>query len=351
MNPSVISFNAADPNLKLIREAAQQARMGRIVAFPTETVYGIGVPISRKESLERLYQIKGRDRAKPFTYHIGDWDQLAFLNVVRNSSFRYLSKKFWPGPLTLIVQNNDGEKVGIRYPRSLPASALISAAGEPFFGTSANRSGEPSAKTAEEVIRSIGDQIDLLIDGGPCEIGMDSTVVDVTLSPPQMLREGAEVAAIREAVDEIAYGRIPRKKILVVCTGNSCRSPMAAGLLRTELKHRRLDHEIEVSTCGILARDGASATTEAIYVMKNREIDISDHRTRSCRREDILDSDLILAMSRDHYDFLVGLVPEVQRKIKVFEITDPIGLGMSVYEEVVKKLEEKIKSEWQEIIK
>ena len=125
---------------------------------------------------------------------------------------------------------------------------------------------------------------------------------------------------------------------------------MAAALLQKELKRRRLDQEIEVSSCGILARDGGSATPEAICVMKNREIDISAHRTRSARRQEILESDLILAMSKEHYDFLVGLVEGVKDRIKVLDIQDPIGMGMQVYEEAVQKLEGKLKKEWDTLV-
>jgi len=348
--PTVIRFNPADPNLKEIRGAAQFAREGKIVAFPTETVYGIGVPCSREAGLERLYEIKGRERGKPFSYHIGDWDQLAMLDVVRTPAFRYFSKKFWPGPVTLVAEGFEGKKIGIRYPRSLPACMLIASAGEPFFATSANRSGEPSPKTAQQVIQALGNTIDVVIDGGPCQIGLDSTVVDVTAEPPAILREGAELVGIKEAIQEVESGRIPRRKILVVCTGNSCRSPMMAGLLQREVRRKHLDQQIEILTCGILARDGGTATTEAVYVMKNREIDISSHRTHACRKEDVLDSDLILAMDQSHCDFLVGLVPQIKDKVKVLGISDPIGLGISVYEEVVEKLEQKLKNEWGTIV-
>ena len=351
MTATVIRFDPADPNFRAIREMAQQARAGRIIAFPTETVYGIGAPASRPEAVERLYAIKGRDRSKPFAYHIGDWDQLVFLNIARTPAFRYLAKQFWPGPVTLIVQTERGEKIGIRFPRSLLASTLIASSGEPFLATSANLSGQPSPRTAEEVLQALGDKIDYVVNAGPCELGKDSTVVDTTMNPPEILREGAEVEMVRQAIGEIQSGRIPRKKIVIICTGNSCRSPMAAGLLLDELKRKRLDREIEVSTSGILARDGGMATPEAILVMKNREIDISGHRSRSCRREDLLEADLILAMAQEHYDFLVGLVPGIKEKIKVLDVKDPIGQGIPLYEQAVQDLEKKLKKEWDLIIK
>lgn len=351
MNPTVVKFNPADPNFRLIRDVAQQARSGKVVGFPTETVYGIGAPASRTEAVERLYAIKGRDKSKPFAYHIGDWDQLIYLKITRTPAFRYLSKRFWPGPVTLIAKTERGEKIGIRFPRNLPAATLIVSSGEPFVATSANLSGEASPRTAEEVLKSIGSKIDYLIDAGPCELGKDSTVVDTTTEVPTILREGAEADNIRAAIDDVKAGKIPRKKIEIICTGNSCRSPMAWGFLLSELKRKHLDKEIEVTTSGILARDGGMATPEAVLVMKNREIDISSHRSRSCRREELLDADLVLAMSKEHYDFLVGLVPGIKDKIKVLDVKDPIGQGIPMYEEAVSDIERKLKKEWELIVK
>lgn len=351
MNPTVVRFDHADPNFRLIRDVAQQARSGKIVAFPTETVYGIGAPASRTEAVDRLYTLKGRDKTKPFAYHIGDWDQLIHLKVIRTPAFRYLSKKFWPGPVTLIVQTERGEKVGIRFPRNLCAITLIVSSGEPFVATSANLSGEPSPRTAEEVMKNLGSKIDYLIDAGPCELGKDSTVVDTTPPVPALLREGTEAGSVRAAIEEVQGGKIPRKKIEIICTGNSCRSPMAWGLLLNELRRKHLDQEIEVTTSGILARDGGMATPEAVFVMKNREIDISGHRSRSCRREELLDADLVLAMAKEHYDFLVGLVPGIKDKIKVLDVKDPIGQGIPMYEDAVNDIEKKLKREWDLIVK
>ena len=125
---------------------------------------------------------------------------------------------------------------------------------------------------------------------------------------------------------------------------------MAAGYLASELRRKGLQDQIEVFSCGIGARNGASATTEAQLVMKNREVDISGHLSRACTKEDIQNADIVYAMSNDHLIFITGFVPEVKSKIKVFNIPDPIGMGMMIYEEVANNIEKKIKENWKDII-
>ncbi|HXV27687.1 MAG TPA: L-threonylcarbamoyladenylate synthase, partial [bacterium] len=276
----LVKIDPRDPDLARIREVARASREGKIVAFPTETVYGIGGPVSVQGLREKLIHLKGRNENKPFSYHIGEWDMVDFLGISRTSVFRYFSRLFWPGPVTLLLKTKDHDKVGIRFPSHRLTRTLINATGEPFIATSANLSGEPSPRTAEEVMQKLGSQIDYLIDGGPTEFREDSTVVDLTTGPPEILRRGAKITEVEKAVEKVRTGKFPRKKILFVCTGNSCRSPMAVGWLGYELKRKGMGDEIEVASCGIAARMGVPPTAEAVYVMKNREIDISEHRSR-----------------------------------------------------------------------
>lgn len=125
---------------------------------------------------------------------------------------------------------------------------------------------------------------------------------------------------------------------------------MAAGWLTNELHRKGLADQIEVISCGVGARVGSPATAEAVFVMKNRELDISAHRSRPCTRQDVTDADLIIAMSPEHAAFLTGMQPASRPKIKIFNVPDPIGLGMMIYEDVIRSIEKKLKEEWSNII-
>ena len=348
--PGVIKIDGHDPELARIREVANACKEGKVVAFPTETVYGIGGCMSASGIENRLREIKGRSDTKPFSFHIGDWTMLDVLKVKKTPLVRTMARQFWPGPVTLVVLDHKGQKIGIRFPKNRIALALIQEVGEPFIATSANASGKPSPHTAHQVIEQLPGAYDQLIDGGKTELMLDSTVVDLTGDVPVILRKGAHGAEVEKAVAKIEAGKCPRKRILIVCTGNSCRSPMGEGWLRHEIEKNGLSAEIEVISCGISARDGLPCTPEAEFVMRNREIDMSKFRSRFCRKGDLWCSDLILAMAVQHAEDIAKMLPEAKERTITLNVEDPIGMGMNVYEKTLSDIETKMKQHMNRIL-
>jgi L-threonylcarbamoyladenylate synthase len=184
----------------LIANAVALIQSGEVVAFPTDTVYGIGVHAWNQDAVRRLYDIKERPAHKAIALLLSRLEQMADVTDSDTPALRELAGAYWPGPLTVVVPWNpsveEGARqpfstVGVRVPDHPVALALISAVGTPLATTSANLSGAPSAVSAQEVARQIGDRVALIIDGGLCPGGRDSSVVDLTTSPPTVRRVGA----------------------------------------------------------------------------------------------------------------------------------------------------------------
>lgn len=334
-----------------LREVAGELLRGKIVSFPTDTVYGLGVSASSPEAVSRLYELKQRDRSKSFTYHIGNLDALERLNIIQSRAFRFLVNQFWPGPVTLIALNRKEEKIGLRLPKHPIALSLLEQCSELVLATSANRSGEAPAASAQDVLQAFQDQVDIVIDGGTCEWGQDSTVVDTVQMPPIIVRRGVYADRIDQTIRKIELGKFPRKKVLIVCTGNTCRSPMAEGRLRAELRRKGLDEQIEVGSCGIYAREGSLPTAEAILTLKNDEISIEGFRSHVCRRQDVIFADLILVMGEEHERFISTLYPPAKDRIITLGVEDPIGRPIESYQKCYESIREKISGVWPEVIK
>ena len=193
-----------------IRRAAALLRAGELVAFPTETVYGLGADALNGEAAARIFAAKGRPADNPLIAHIAGESGLAGLIAGEPCACaRKLMRAFWPGPMTLIFPKSPRvprevtaglDTVAVRMPSHPVARTLISAAQTPIAAPSANRSGRPSPTTAAHVLEDMEGRIPLILDGGPCEVGLESTVVDVTGARPRILRPGGVTLEMLEGV-------------------------------------------------------------------------------------------------------------------------------------------------------
>jgi L-threonylcarbamoyladenylate synthase len=192
-----------------IEQAARALRAGRLVAFPTETVYGLGAIATNDRAVAAIFAAKGRPRFNPLIVHVTDADAARAL-VRWNGTAEGLAARFWPGALTLVLPraagcplsllvSAGGDTVGLRAPAHPVAQALLAATVLPVAAPSANPAGQVSPTTASHVEAGLGDRIDLIVDGGPCPIGVESTVLDVTCTPPRLLRPGGVTRAALEA--------------------------------------------------------------------------------------------------------------------------------------------------------
>ncbi|HEY8078818.1 MAG TPA: L-threonylcarbamoyladenylate synthase [Labilithrix sp.] len=213
--PRVLPIDAERPDPAVIAEAAAVLRSGGLVAFPTETVYGLGARGLHGDEVAKIFAAKGRPPNHPLILHVPDELSASAIASVWSETASRLAGAFWPGPMTLVVPRRASvpdlvsaglPTVGIRVPAHPVAHELVRAAGEPIAAPSANAHMHVSPTTAEHVVRSLGDAVDLVLDAGPCEHGIESTVVDASVDPPRVLRPGAlGLDALRSVVPAIAY--------------------------------------------------------------------------------------------------------------------------------------------------
>ncbi len=194
----------------------QILRAGGLVAFPTETVYGLGADASSAAAVRRIFEAKGRPSSHPVIVHLQRVEQLADWAREVPDAARRLAERYWPGPLTLILKRAPGvidavtggqDTIGLRVPAHPVAQALLAAFGGGIAAPSANRFGRVSATTAQHVRDELGDRVDLILDGGACPVGIESTIVDLSSGAPTLLRPGRVTPQEIEALLEVPVGR------------------------------------------------------------------------------------------------------------------------------------------------
>ncbi|MEM1515347.1 MAG: L-threonylcarbamoyladenylate synthase [Thermoproteota archaeon] len=205
----ILKVDEENPDPEKIMLAANVIRSGGLVAFPTETVYGLGADALNPDAVREIYVAKMRPMDNPIIVHVAKKDDVYRLTVDVPGSVEKLIESFWPGPLTLILKASsiipkvtigDLDTIAIRMPKHRVALALIREAGRPIAAPSANLSGRPSPTLAEHVIQDLYGRIDIILDAGPANIGVESTVLDLTCNPPQILRPGGVTCEELKAV-------------------------------------------------------------------------------------------------------------------------------------------------------
>ncbi len=348
----IFQLDYQNPDISKIYEVGEILIKGGLVALPTETVYGIAVDVNTPEAVNRLIEIKNRPQNKPFPIQVYPLKRIyGFTPKAEISPNVYrLIEKFWPGPLTVIFPSLEpkkfGPKVGIRISAHKVVQEILLRNSLAVYMPSANVSGMPPAKSPDEVLSYFPKGLSVLVISEGVK-GIPSTVVDTTQNPWKILREGAiTVQQVREIEES--------KRIVFVCTGNSCRSVLAEYYLKKLLLQREETRSIEVMSCGVMVVDGIGGPTSIVVELLRREgIDASKHIRRAINESILMGADLIFVMEQYHEDIILRYLPFLKNRIYLLgefvddlgsgvEIPDPIGGSWEVYEEVFAKIKEAV---------
>lgn len=326
IDTKIVKVNPDNIDYNIIKEAADIINRGGIVVFPTETVYGIGADALNEEAVDKIFMAKGRPQDNPLIVHIAEFDELydLVLDVPRNAII--LAEKFWPGPLTMILykKNTLSDKItaglntaAIRLPSNKIALSIIKESNKPIAAPSANISGRPSPTDASHVIEDLMGKVDMIIDGGSTNIGLESTVVDMTSKVPMILRPGGVTKEdILSVLGECDYDPAIIKgeeKIIPKSPGQKYRhySPKAKVILyKGEAKNiaERINEDYEkFISQGFKIGIMSTAQTEKFYEGKinicigdrTKPLTISSNLFKSLRDFDHMGVDIILSEAVD----------------------------------------------------
>ncbi len=366
---SISKIDGAEDN---IAAAVKHLDDGDLVVLPTETVYGVAARADLASARAKLAEIKDRPTGKPFTVHIGHKDQVARYVTELGGVARRLIEKAWPGPMTLVLQQpkpadapaaavvdeagiaamyHEGT-IGLRLPDDDATAEILQRVGGPVVMASANRAGQPPPGDYRSAMAALGRSVAFGVDGGPTRYNKASTVVGI---------EGGKFRVLREGVfDERMIRDMANRNILFVCSGNTCRSPMAKALAK-RLVAEKLgcqpqdlpDHSLQVSSAGASAFPGSPASPNAVKVLAERGIDMADHRSQPLTLDLTRKANHIFTMTAAHQAAVLSIDPTAGDRVTCLspdgDIEDPFGGDVEDYARCAERIETALRKRLQEI--
>ena len=367
MGPPVIDLRSADDPRDVVHRAVQALAEGKVVAFPTETAYGIGASALNELAVDRILAVQGPAKELPLALAIKSaeeaWDYVPQMPPLAQR----LARRCWPGPMTLVLDDVHPDSLLRRLPAKVqqavsprgsialrvPANQLLLSVlrltAGPIALTGASRGGSPEARTAQEVVAGLGNEVDLIIDDGRSQFGQPSSVVRV---------EGPQLTLLRAGViNEKTLQKLASMIVLLVCTGNTCRSPMAEKLMQRRVAEQlgctigELEERgVMIFSAGISAMAGGRASPEAVKVLAQQGLDLSAHESQPLGDRLVRFADLILTMTRGHREAILAQWPDAEPRTKLLsrdgrDIADPIGGPFELYQACAQQIDIQV-SKW-----
>lgn len=366
MSPVVIDLQKSDDPRDVVHRAVEALAEGKLVAFPTESVYGLGASALNEAAVDRLLQVTGSREDQPISLAIKSADDaLDYVPDITPLGER-LARRCWPGPLTLLLEDAHPDSVirrlppgvqqivapagtvGLQVPAHPVLQSVLRMSAGPLAFSSASRVGETIPITADAVAGGLGKDVDLILDDGQSRYGQASSVVRVLQNGCEILHAGV--------LNESTLRRLCDVMLLFVCTGNTCRSPMAEILMRAKLAERLKckmeeleDHGVTVASAGIAAMNGGRPAPEAIQIAGERNLDLRGHESQALTDSLVKYADVILTMTRGHREAILAQWPDAARRTHVLcrdntDVSDPIGGPPEMYRSCAQQIDEQLSS-------